>query len=67
MTTSMLEKLTRHYMWCEQLGIKGHAVGYYAEKFELIKAEYEFPNGKFTLKRKTETFFLWHYDGKNQA
>ncbi len=59
---SMLEQLTEHYEWNLKMENGGHAVGYYSKIAEKIKSEYQFPKGKFVLKRKDERFFLWHYD-----
>lgn len=58
----MLEKLTEHYRWCIQQGNGGHVVVYDREIAERIQSEYHFPLGKFSLKEKTEQFFLWHYN-----
>ncbi len=62
MTKTMIEKLSEHYVWCMKHGNGGHAVGFYSETEERIRSEYEFPSGKFTLKKKEERFFLWNYD-----
>ncbi len=61
--TPMLAQLAKHYHWCLENKIKGHALGYYAEK-ELVKSLYEFPQGTFTLKRTDKNFCLWHYASK---
>jgi len=62
LSSSMLEKLTEHYVWCHKLGNDGHAVGFYSEIPEKVQSEYIFPEGRFTLRRVEGRFCRWDYD-----
>jgi hypothetical protein len=62
--SSMLEKLTAEYELCQEWGLTGKAVGYFRDIPEKIPSHYEFPHGIFTLRRKENDFFMWHYDAK---
>ena len=65
---SMEEKLREDYKISIETNNKGHAIGFYNEMDEIIKSFYDFPEGKFTI-RKTGAggFFWWNYDAKQDA
>jgi len=65
---SMSDKLKEDYERAQRQKNRGHAIGFYNEG-DVINETYEFPKGKFTIRKRHDNFFWWNYDtigGKNE-